>query len=460
MDDPLSLENVSLNLFRRPYESLNMLEQLHIMGTRQRLVHSQSMLRVSPKKKVVFDPFVPVSPRAAGLPGVPPRAAGHFIVCAPPSGDRSGVPSSSPGEDVAGGESAARAMQEAEQLASTTWLNGQYKLLQVGPRQREVMTAAECCEWFRVKRLYEHVTGADKPVGDLLPDGKLIFVHDLLFQKHNLMPPLLAGADGDSVGTPPTLVSASEDSSQHLDNGGHLTVSLQSAQLSAETMTSRRWARVKRTLFPRDALIVRSELEVRSSHQDSTAFAAAGRLPGLGVFAPRDRGGWTANLAFGPDGVMRVPTRHVLPWQQQYKVMDRNAPGMWFVPKTEKCRCVLFRAQHCSVGPTHFLLQIPGQKFPSLLPLRPLTKGEEITFDYGDGYIERIEPETEEDDADSMVGDPNEAPTGSPPLGGHGWQKYHEFVDKLTLRASEYDRLDVRPDLGFSPCFADAELVD
>lgn len=69
------------------------------------------------------------------------------------------------------------------------------------------------------------------------------------------------------------------------------------------------------------------------------------------------------------------------PWQHDYAITDTFSEDQVFVPSTPACLCRLFRVQHDGNNPSHELAQVDAEKCV-LVPLRPLSKGEEITFDY------------------------------------------------------------------------------
>ena len=70
-------------------------------------------------------------------------------------------------------------------------------------------------------------------------------------------------------------------------------------------------------------------------------------------------------------------------WQIPYSIADRYVEGHVFVPKTPACLCKLFRSMHQAShrNPSHALVHREDEKC-MLVPLRPNTSDEEITFDY------------------------------------------------------------------------------
>ena len=241
------------------------------------------------------------------------------------------------------------------------------------------------------------------------------------------------------------------------------TVSLQSAHgsvVTAQQVLSPRRQRITKRLFPKDQTITLTDLEVRPSGLTAKEFLAVSRKPGFGVYVPLAMSGLTERLTFSGEGVQCVRTDELHNWQHEYKIMHRNRSGWWFVPRTRAITCVLFRIQHSAKSPSHFLLQSPTDEFCSLISLRPLRNGEELTYDYGEGYMERLVANTPDntDDSDSMMGASQDTTKSSPVLepGITGMNRYQSFVQQLTERAGEYDRLDLRPDLGFS----NADLSD
>ena len=111
---------------------------------------------------------------------------------------------------------------------------------------------------------------------------------------------------------------------------------------------------------------------------------------GYGLFLPHNRGGWTEDLVFDGPGVQHILSAQQETWQREgnYSIEDLYNKGYVFVPSTPACYCKLFRVQHQKTNPSHALVHVEGEQC-MLVPLRPMKRGEELTFDYfaGETYL-------------------------------------------------------------------------
>ena len=367
-----TLDHVSLNLFCRLYNDLTRMEQIHCMATRQRRLQDLLVINRTP-----------------------------------------------PVTDLSTTDSTDLDSCSLTELEKTKWLNGTVKLLDVGPAHRMLMSAGECCSWYKA--------------------------HTRYLRAANI---ISGNASARSPATPASVAIAG--------SVGNKTVSLQSAEvsvMSAELDLTPRQKRVRKRLFPADAAISITDLEVRESRQQSQVFADARRAPGLGVFLPENMSGYTARLTFCGEGVECRKEALVEDWQHEYKILNRNRPGFWFVPATKDIRCVLFRVQHSDERPSHYLYQSEEDEYVHLVCLRSLLPGEELTFEYGIAYMESLHvSQSQSSTDDGSITLSGSSYGGTPRAGGgvgSGHQRYWKFVGKLSAKASDYDRLDVRPDLGF-----------
>ena len=108
-----------------------------------------------------------------------------------------------------------------------------------------------------------------------------------------------------------------------------------------------------------------------------------GQPLGFGLFVPVQRFGWTEDLVFRGVGVDHIHASAMEDWQVQYSIEDRYVEGHVFVPATPGCVCKLFRSMHVATrnNPSHALVHRENEDC-MLVPLRPSTPGEEVTFDY------------------------------------------------------------------------------
>ena len=58
-------------------------------------------------------------------------------------------------------------IKTAEELAETTWLDGTFKLLDVGPAERARMAADDWCAWYFTKRYHVYLTVGNSLVAAL-----------------------------------------------------------------------------------------------------------------------------------------------------------------------------------------------------------------------------------------------------------------------------------------------------
>lgn len=310
----------------------------------------------------------------------------------------------------------------ANELAATRWLNNTVLMRDVGMAERSQMTSNEFALWWRCKTKWFRMTR-------------------LLSRRRRAAP-----AEPEPASYPEDALTPQ-------------TVSIMSACVSE----GKSRPACKRKLFPDvpTHLVKQDELEVKSSGQRSVQFIRAGRETGFGLFMPANIGApcKTVDLTCQGPGVMRVQSNSVEEWQEAYQIMDRERPGWCYVPATREIKCKLFRMQHNNENPSHFLSQTKDDKHPVWICMRPLGSGHELTFDYGEGYMEALlTQKSESTDASELNVSVAITPGSVAPVildeSGNaimGKARYEHTVQNLWGKAAAYDRLDMNADLGFGP---------
>ena len=310
----------------------------------------------------------------------------------------------------------------ATELAATRWLNNTVPMREVGAEERSQMTSKEFALWWRCKTKWFRMTR-------------------LLSRRSRAAP------------------AEPEPESYPEDTLTPQTVSIMSTCVSE----GKNRPACKRKLFPdvSPPLVKQAQLQVKPSGQRSVQFIKAGRTIGLGLFMPgnMDAPCKTEDLKFEGPGVMRVQNNAVEEWQRPYQIMDRERARWCYVPATRDIKCKLFRMQHTNVNPSHFLAQTTDDKHPFWICMRPLGRGHELTYDYGEGYMEALLSQTSEStDASNLQRSVSVTPGSVAPVildeAGNavvGRGRYNHTVNNLSGKAVEYDRLDVGADLGFGP---------
>ena len=102
------------------------------------------------------------------------------------------------------------------------------------------------------------------------------------------------------------------------------------------------------------------DLVVKESKVEHDPVFGPQRPRGLGLFMPAGLGGWTEDLVVAGQDVEFIREADMAPWQREYAMWDihANDDDYVFVPRTRGIRCVLFRAQHKKIKPSHQLTQV------------------------------------------------------------------------------------------------------